>query len=252
MKYIFSEKGEEIREELRGVIKNFESEGRSFEQGARNSLRISDINNYTVNVKSFKRPNLINKVAYKYFRKSKAERSFLHAQKLLKANIGTPYPLTFAEENRGVVFGDSYYACLHLHYDLTYRELVKDPDYPDHENILRAFTKFTFELHENNIQFLDHSPGNTLIAKESEKYRFYLVDLNRMNFGELSFEQRMQNFSRLTPKREMVKVMADEYASLIERLESEVFERMWFHTNQFQEKFKRKKKLKKIFKFWKK
>jgi hypothetical protein len=37
-------------------------------------------------------------------------------------------------------------------------------------------------MHEASINFLDHSPGNTLIVKKSEgKYDFYLVDLNRMN-----------------------------------------------------------------------
>jgi len=61
----------------------------------------------------------------------------------------------------------------------------------------------------------------------------------------------MQNFSRLTPKEEMVKIMADEYSKLIRIPKAEVFERMWFHTEQFQHKFQRKKALKKKLKFWK-
>jgi hypothetical protein len=40
---------------------------------------------------------------------------------------------------------------------IDFRELVEVPDYPDHENILRQFTKFTFNLHEKGIEFLDHS-----------------------------------------------------------------------------------------------
>ena len=89
----------------------------------------------------------------------------------------------------------------HLDYELTYRELVTDPAYPDHENILRAFTRFTFELHEKQIQFLDHSPGNTLIKKVDGDYQFFLVDLNRMNFKELNFEERMLNFSQADSKK---------------------------------------------------
>ncbi len=73
-----------------------------------------------------------------------------------------------------------------------------------------------------------------------------------MNFKELNFEERMLNFARLTPKKEMVEVMADEYSKLIDEPKNEVFEKMWFYTNQFQEKFKRKKELKKKLKFWKK
>jgi hypothetical protein len=51
----------------------------------------------------------------------------------------------------------------------TFRELVEVPDYPDHENILRQFTKFTFNLHEKNF-----IPGNTLIKKVSDdEYNFF-------------------------------------------------------------------------------
>ncbi|GAA4319551.1 lipopolysaccharide kinase InaA family protein [Pontixanthobacter gangjinensis] len=252
MKFIFSDKGREITRELESSIKNFDSRGEALGPGLRNSLRIFEIKDYKVNIKSFKKPNLVNKLVYKYFRKSKAERSFRNAIKLLESNIGTPYPMAYAEENISLVFGRSYYACLQQDYDLTYRELVTKADYPDHENILRAFTRFTFELHENHVQFLDHSPGNTLIQSKGGDYKFFLVDLNRMNFKELNFEERMQNFSRLTPKKEMVKVMANEYSKLIGRPEEEVFEKMWFYTSQFQEKFLRKKRLKKKLKFWKK
>jgi len=49
----------------------------------------------------------------------------------------------------------------------------------------------------------------------------------------------------------MIEVMANEYAHLINKPEAEVFEKMWFFTNQFQEKFLRKKELKKKLKFWK-
>ena len=131
--------------------------------------------------------------------------------------------------------------------DITYRELTKDFDYPDYDNILRAFTRFTFGLHEKGIHFLDHSPGNTLIKKNGNKYNFYLVDLNRMNFGELDFETRIKNFSKLTIHKSMVEVMSDEYAKLSKKNYDEIFNLMWKETQDFQEKFHRKKRLKKKF-----
>ncbi|TRO65321.1 lipopolysaccharide kinase InaA family protein [Christiangramia sabulilitoris] len=250
MRFRFSDKGDRIKQELKDNILNYEERGRAWGPGLRNSLRIFQVENLEVNIKSFKKPNLINKVAYQYFRKSKAERSFINALALIENGIGTPTPLAYAEEE-GALFGKSYYASENLNPDLTFRELVTDPGYPDHENILRAFTRFTFELHEKQVQFLDHSPGNTLIQMSGDDYKFFLVDLNRMNFKKLNFEERMLNFSRLTPKKEMVEVMADEYAKLIGKPKSEVFEKMWFYTNQFQEKFQRKKRIKKKLKFWK-
>jgi len=62
----------------------------------------------------------------------------------------------------------------------------------------------------------------------------------------------MKNFSRLTPKREMVEVMANEYSRLYPRTQEEIFAKMWFYTQDFQEKFLRKKRLKKKLRFWKK
>ena len=133
------------------------------------------------------------------------------------------------------------------------REIIeKFEDEAQKESVLRAFTRFTYELHEKNIEFLDHSPGNTLIQIDGDQFEFFLVDLNRMNFKRLDFKQRMKNFARLTPNKEMIKIMANEYAIITAWNENEVFETMWGYTQEFQEKFLRKKRLKKKLKFWKK
>jgi hypothetical protein len=116
-----------------------------------------------------------------------------------------------------------------LDYDLSFGDL--DLGKPGHEDILRAFTKFTYNLHEKKVEFLDHSPGNTLIQLNNGNYQFYLVDLNRMYFHSLNFIERMKNFAHLTSDKEKVKIMAEEYAELIEKSETEVFEKMWFFVN---------------------
>lgn len=250
MKIIFAESSKIKKEMILNCLKNFNSKGESLSNGQRNSIKIFDLKDEKINIKSFKIPNIVNKIAYRFFRQSKAERSFKYAQFLIANNIGTPYPIAYAE-NSSNLFQDSYYVSEHLEYDLTYRELVTQPNYPNHEAILRAFTKFTYELHEKGIEFLDHSPGNTLIQLNNGDYKFYLVDLNRMNFKKLSFEDRMRNFSRLTPKKEMVKVMANEYSKLTNEDAKLVFEDMWDYTKEFQHNFNRKKKLKKKLKFWK-
>ena len=136
---------------------------------------------------------------------------------------------------------------------MTYRELVEIPDFPDHDNILRQFTRFSYDLHQKGIEFLDHSPGNTLIKKNAEgNYDFFLVDLNRMQFHEsMPFEVRMKNLCRLTPEKEMVRVMSNEYAKVSGESEQLIFETLWNMTADFQERFYRKKRLKKKLKFWK-
>jgi hypothetical protein len=250
---MFSTKVQDSKEILR-FIKEFNSDlGNVFGNGDRNIIKLFDLNGKKINVKSFKIPNIVNKVAYKYFRKSKAKRSFEYATILLKRGIGTPEPLAYFENFNSLGLLDSYYVSEHLQADLTFRELVEVADYPDYDNILRQFTKFTFDLHEKGIEFLDHSPGNTLIKKEqNDSYSFYLVDLNRMDFHDtMDFDLRMKNFRRLTPKKEMIAVMSNEYAKYYSESETSVFEKMWQFTVQFQDEFARKRRLKKKLKFWK-
>jgi len=238
---------------LINCIEYFDSKGEDFIVGQRNKIKIFKLDGKNINIKSFKTPNFINKVAYKYFRKSKARRSFEYATTLLEKGIGTPQPIAYFENHDGFGLKDSYYVSEHLQCDLTFRELVEIPDFPDHENILRQFTRFSFDLHEKGIEFLDHSPGNTLIKKVSEKqYEFFLVDLNRMNFHQsMTFEMRMKNLCRLTPHKEMIMIMANEYAKLSGISEEKIFDAILKLTIDFQEKFYRKKRLKKRFMFWK-
>lgn len=240
-----------LRKRIKFYIENFTKEGEYLNDGQRNSIKIFDLEGNTINIKSFKIPNAINKIAYRFLRRSKAERSFSYALHLLSKNIGTPQPIAYAEEKSGLTFQKSFYVSEQQECDLTYRELVLQPDYPGNEEILRAFTRFTYDLHEKQIEFLDHSPGNTLIKlQETGDPQFFLVDLNRMKFGEMDFDARMKNFSRLTPKMEMVEIMANEYSKLVNEPEAEVFEKMWFYTSDFQKKFQRKRALKKKLRFW--
>ncbi|SDZ73754.1 lipopolysaccharide kinase InaA family protein [Bizionia paragorgiae] len=236
---------------LDSFISNFETEGEAFGNQQRNSLRLFKLNNITLNIKSFKKPNAINKVVYKYFRKSKAERSYLYANKLKDMGIGTPIPVAYYELTTKIIFGKSFYISEHLNCDITYRELTTNFDIDNYEGILRAFTAFTFMLHEKGVNFLDHSPGNTLIKFNNGEYKFYLVDLNRMKFETMTFQKRMRNFAKLTTHRSMVEIMSDEYSNLINEDYDKVFNLMWKETQDFQSNFHRRRRIKKKIKFWK-
>ena len=253
MSHIINSKFSSKSTEIDSYIRDFKTSGKLFGDGKRNIIKLFELEGMTMNIKSFKIPNLINKIAYRYFRKSKARRSYEYATLLLEKGIGTPQPIAYLENYNWIGLKDSYYASEHLMCDLTYRELVEIPTYPDHENILRQFTRFSYSLHQKGIEFKDHSPGNTLIKKSAEgQYDFFLVDLNRMNFHEeMSFELRMKNLCRLTPVKEMVEVMSNEYAKVSGESEDLIFETLWKYTADFQERFHRKKRLKKKLKFWK-
>lgn|SRR5690606_21629950 len=235
-----------FQQEIQKAFQDFDHSGVDFILGERNHIKIFEIGSQKVNIKSFKIPNKLNQFVYKHFRKSKARRSFEFANVLLQKGIGTPTPVAFQENFNPWGLEKSFYASLHQEYDLTYRELVEIKNYPEEEIILRQFTRFCYKMHQAGIEFKDHSPGNTLIKKIDEnQYEFFLVDLNRMNFHEsMDLELRMKNLSRLTPKEEMVKIMADEYAILSNENPDELFQMLWKFTSNFQTKYHRKLKTK--------
>ncbi|WP_445957884.1 lipopolysaccharide kinase InaA family protein [Yeosuana sp.] len=233
----------DFKEKLNKVIHDFDT----FEGGVgdRNIIKIINLDGINLNIKAFKKPNVINQIVYKFFRKNKAQRSFEYANKLIELQVGTPQPIAYFEFTSPFLFNRSFYVSEQLDCDLTYRELTSNFNFPDYDNILRAFTRFTYSLHEKGIHFLDHSPGNTLIKKNGNTYDFYLVDLNRMNFKPMNFETRIKNFSRLTTHKFMIQVMSDEYAKSSGEDYHKIFDLMWKETEAFQEKYYRKKRLKK-------
>jgi len=211
----------------------------------RNIIKIVTYDNQQLVVKSFKTPNFINKIAYRFFRKSKAARSYYNAQHLVKNNIGTPMPIAYFEQFSGVGLQASYYVSAYVAHDFTYREITNDEALQDKVTILQQFSKFMYDMHDAGIYFMDHSPGNTLIKKRDGHYYFFLVDLNRMKFYNIPYEDRLKNFERLSPKKWMYEVMGEAYARLSDEDAHTTIDIMWKYTQNFQEAFHRKKRLKK-------
>ncbi len=246
-----------MNDELLNIINNFDSSGKDFIIGNRNIIKTFEYDGNIINVKSFRVPIFINGLIYKFFRKSKAERSFANASLLISKNIGTPKPIAFYEKFSGLLLKESYYFSEHLVPDFVFKDIFnpnqKNISQLDIEIILRGVAQFTFNLHQNGIEFLDHSPGNTLIKKgNNESYNFFLVDLNRMLFHKkMNFNTRMKNLCRLTPNKEMIEIISNEYATISGESEQLIFQTLWKMTSDFQLKFYRKKRLKKKLMFWK-
>ncbi|MDF1584377.1 MAG: lipopolysaccharide kinase InaA family protein [Methyloprofundus sp.] len=219
------------------------------EYQGRNTVKSIKVADKIWNVKIFKIPHLLNKFVYRYFRKSKAQRSFEYAHKLLEKGFYTPNPIAFAEQRSALFLSDSFYISEHLDCQLTFRTLIHEPQYPDRTRILKEFTAFTYNLQESGIHFVDHSPGNTLIVKQkNDSYKFYLVDLNRMSFKPLSYQTRIENFTRLALTEDMLEIIALEYATLCQKEYQDVYNDMLNASHKFQNKRAKLSALKKKFK----
>ena len=228
------------------LVAGFFVEGDLIVKGSRNTIKSNILGDEKVNIKYFDKPGLLKSIIYSFFRSTKAKRSFDYANYLLAHNIPTPFPIAYIENrNRFGLLGDSYYICQQIDYDFTIRELIHDPLFGERNVILEQFTAFTYKMHEGKVNFLDHSPGNTLVVKkDSGKYDFYLIDLNRMKFEDLSIEARMDNFKKMWLSKTMVKVIAKAYAKLSNQSEEKLHAILLEKTTQLKRKITKKKYLK--------
>lgn len=209
-KIVLNPKYKTLEKTIEEIPSLFSKSGSCIYEG-RNTIKVFDVDGYKINVKAFKRPNAINKFVYGNFRPSKAKRSFEYATILLEKQINTPEPIAYVEERNGVIFSNSYYICIHEQFDGMMREFQKGK-LEGRESLLDQFALFTANMHNQKVLHLDYSPGNILYKAEDSKYSFYLVDLNRMYFGDVSIEQGCKNFCRLWGNNEMITYIAKQYA----------------------------------------
>jgi serine/threonine protein kinase len=189
-------------------IKSYFNDNSQTIHKARNELKIINYQGLDTVVKSFKVPNLINRIAYSFFRDSKAKKSYEYSLKIGKF---TPTPIAYIEFFKYSLLNESYFISEKFNYDFTIREPLLEENFPDRENIFKAFARFTLELHNNNIFHNDYSPGNILIKKNGSDYIFKIVDINRMKFFTLSLDDRAKNFSKLWANDEILTIIANEY-----------------------------------------
>jgi hypothetical protein len=222
----------ELKTFLGNLHENFSNEGTSIYKG-RNEIRIFESKGLKLNVKSFKIPHLINKIAYGYFRGSKARHSFEYAMRIRACGAETPEPIACIEVLKHGLFNRSYYVSIHHKYDFTIRELIGF-DFPDKENILKQFAVFTYEkLHKNNIHHLDY---------------FSIVDINRMRFEKMDYLKGLNNFSQIWASDEELDIVAREYARINSQNEDDASKLLIQFDKDHKEKIERKKKFKKVFK----
>ncbi len=177
----------------------------------RNTIKLIEFEGKKYIVKSFKKPHIINKIIYSFFRKSKAKKSYLNS---IKISDFVPTPIGYIEFKKFHLLENSYFISEPFNYTLTIREPLTNPNYPNKDKIYKAFARFTNHLHNQGIKHLDYSPGNILIKKENDEYIFKIIDINRMEFKKLLTTERLENFSKLWASDEDLTIIIKEYAQI--------------------------------------
>jgi serine/threonine protein kinase len=178
---------------------------------SRNEIRLIPFGDESVVVKSFKTPHWINRIAYGFFRPSKAKRSYEYALLLKEKGINTADPIAYMEEKKMGLLFRSYYISAYVNYPGLLRELAFHP-LQEIKDLVEAFAHFTASLHNQQIVHLDYSPGNILYEKTGEQYRFCLVDINRMKFEKIEMQAGCFNLRRLWGSDDTIRHIARIYA----------------------------------------
>jgi serine/threonine protein kinase len=228
------------------IQKIFASDNNSIHK-ARNELKVIEIEGIKTVVKSFKIPHLLNRVVYTFFRKSKAYKSYHNALRLRELNISTPEPIALIEFFESGLLEESYFISEFFDYDFTIRTPLLEP-LEDREAIFIAFAAYTYTLHQKGIWHLDYSPGNILIKQTESGYQFSIVDINRMEFREISPLQGCENFNKLWASDDELEIMGREYARLSGFNVAVTIAEMKRHNDANKRVKNFKKKLKKVLK----
>lgn len=174
----------------------------------------------SVNVKAFRIPPFPNGYVYRTLRDSKAARSYKNGLRLLEMGFLTPQPFAYSEVHTGVKLGSkcgiwpkmtrSFYFCEQL----PYPNLRDWEGRPDVERLLPALATEIARIHNAGIWFHDFSPGNILVDTDTDgSYRFYYVDLNRMDFGVHDPRRLMQMFKSISWYDEWTERLGRAYAT---------------------------------------
>ena len=177
----------------------------------RNELRLLRYQGVELVVKSFQIPNWVNRIAYGLLRSSKAQRSFEYAERLQQIGIGTPQPIGYYTERKGLLFHRSYYVSRRSICPYTFADLIQQP-FTEEGAILQAIAQTTAQLHEQGLLHKDYSRGNILFALTEKGVHVEIIDLNRIRFKQINWEEGCRNFERLPLTDRMLTILTKSYA----------------------------------------
>lgn len=188
---------------------NFETDGKVIFSG-RNTIKLINIDGHELVVKRFRRPDLIKKIVYTFFRKSKAYRSYHNAKEIVARGFNTPAPIEFIETKRYGLIDYCYYIC-ERNDDPPIEDLIDRDDWS--HDLALAFAKFAAQLHDKGI--LHHDLNDTNVRYDAD-FRFSLIDLNRMTFYPVGVEVPLKlcldNLTRFTGRMDLFEFVVREYA----------------------------------------
>lgn len=207
----------------------------------RNVVKVDEVSNVKLVIKSYNRIYLTNRIRYSYFYPSKAERAYTNAFELLKRGFQTPEPVAFIECFEFGLLKKSYFISLHSEFSPLATAIANDRGM-----LIRDLVRFTYQLHQQGIYHMDFSNGNILYKKQGDGFQFSLIDNNRMKFGKFDYARRLKNFRQLGLTNVQLINVAEEYARLEQSNEIKTIEQIFHYVRKHRERNNLKKQAKRL------
>ena len=126
MKIVLNPEYKFLQQFVQDLPTRFASEGKVI-QDKRNTIKVFEYKELEINVKRYRVPIFINRIAYTFFRKSKACRAYNNAFEVIKRGFETPESIAYIEEFKGGLLHYSYYISLQCPYRREIREYYQGP-----------------------------------------------------------------------------------------------------------------------------
>ncbi len=219
MKVVINQKYNSLKSFVENAPNIFNEQGELIYK-ERNILKCYSADGYNIVVKQYKQPHIINRIAYTFFRPSKAKRSYEYA---LKAYI---------EQFKCGLLTHGYLFSIYENEYSIIRDLMDGIQIDD--ELLKTLALYIANLHQNGVLHLDISPGNLLYKKEGNQVHFTAIDINRMQFPKvITNEMRYKNFNRLSENDEVLTKIARFYSAITNLDELETIEKIKKYSAKF-------------------
>lgn len=177
------------------------------------------VNGRELAVKVFGR-QFVLKDAVDSLRGSKARRTWLTASLLARAGVGTPFPVAFLEDWRGIRLAESYYIAEYQTDLVSFGdELVRlyneDPECEKFMTLMQCVADEVRKMHKAGVQHNDLGNQNILLHRRDRQGSWNnvrIIDLNRASMDlEMCIRGKARDISRLNLPSELLRVFKDMY-----------------------------------------
>ncbi len=215
-------------------------------RASRNTIHVIHYEGQPCVVKSFKIPSFPQNYSYGLFVKSKAQKSYDNASRLLELGFNTPAPVGYFEACKAGKLTTSYYLSDFHDAGIRLDQLIKENTLT--AAIIEDLAAYSYRLHKNGVFHRDFNPTNLLLTSGEQGTEFSIVDINRITWSQpLSKKASMSALSRLGLRGESRDRFLAHYAKISGIPEAECHEFLELAEQKTQLYFKNKKRLRLLF-----